>query len=209
MIERKKNMHELIKKAQPLACQEWKAIDQIWNMKFQGIWRRQHPHYAGEIWKRSFISTVRPTVHTNPSRKRSFSKTLFKPEKFENAALFLRIGLPSTLIRHEIGAFRKRSSLRSNLKTPAFRFRVDGKHFENADFLKRWHYDNHGNSITVISSNTNTNSWGVVWTENIWCVFRVSLLRFQIPLTQCERGVICIGQNIIVRQSVIFRQHTD
>ena len=45
---------------------------------------RQRPHFAGEIWKHSFISTVRPTVHTNPSRKRSFSKTLLKPEEFEN-----------------------------------------------------------------------------------------------------------------------------
>ena len=27
-------------------------------------------------WKRSFISTVRPTVHTNPSRKRSFTSTV-------------------------------------------------------------------------------------------------------------------------------------
>ena len=33
-------------------------------------------------------------------------------EEFENAALFLRLGLPSTLIRHENGAFRKRSSNR-------------------------------------------------------------------------------------------------
>ena len=39
----------------------------------------------GKIWQGRFISTVRPTVHTNPSRKRSFSKTLFKPEEFENA----------------------------------------------------------------------------------------------------------------------------
>ena len=31
---------------------------------------------TGGIWKRSFVSTVRPTVHTNPPRKRSFSKTL-------------------------------------------------------------------------------------------------------------------------------------
>jgi len=30
-------------------------------------------------------STVSPTVHANPSRKRSISKTLFKPEGFENA----------------------------------------------------------------------------------------------------------------------------
>ena len=36
--------------------------------------------------KRSFLSAVRPTVHINPSRKRSFSKTLFKPEEsVENA----------------------------------------------------------------------------------------------------------------------------
>ena len=27
---------------------------------------------------------VKPTVHTNPSQKRSFSKTLFKTEEFEN-----------------------------------------------------------------------------------------------------------------------------
>jgi len=43
-------------------------------------------HYAGEIWKRSFISMVRPTVHTNPSRKRSFSKTLFKPGNLKTPA---------------------------------------------------------------------------------------------------------------------------
>ena len=40
--------------------------------------------YAGGIWKLRYITTVRPTAHTNSSRKRSFSKTLFKAE-FENA----------------------------------------------------------------------------------------------------------------------------
>ena len=35
--------------------------------------------------KCSFIWTVRPTVHTNPSRKRNFSKPLFKLKEFENA----------------------------------------------------------------------------------------------------------------------------
>jgi len=58
-------------------------------------------------------------------------------EEFENGALFIRLGLPSTLIRHENGALRKRSSNRRNLKTPVFRFRVDGKHFENGAFRKR------------------------------------------------------------------------
>ena len=54
--------------------------------------------YAGGIWKGSFISPVRSTVHTNPSQKRNFSKMLFKPEE---------------------------------LKTPANRFRKNGKHFKN------------------------------------------------------------------------------
>ena len=46
-------------------------------------WPRSH--YARGISKRSFLSTVRPTVHNNPSRKRNFTETLFKPEGFENA----------------------------------------------------------------------------------------------------------------------------
>ena len=35
--------------------------------------------------KRNFISTVRITVHSDESRKRSFSETLLKPKAFENA----------------------------------------------------------------------------------------------------------------------------
>ena len=53
------------------------------------------------------------------------------PSEFENTALFRRLGLPSTLIRPENGASRKRSSNGRNLKTPAFRFLVDRKQFEN------------------------------------------------------------------------------
>ena len=82
------------------------------------------------------------TVHTNPSQKRSFSKTLFKPEEI----------------------------------------RVVGKHFENGAFPKQWHHNNHVISLIEFSSNTNpkwsvivafSNFSGVVWKENIWCVFRV------------------------------------
>ena len=58
-------------------------------------------------------------------------------EKFDNAALFLRLSLPSTPIRHGNGAFCKRSSNRRNFKTPALRLSVDGKHFKNGAFGKR------------------------------------------------------------------------
>ena len=46
------------------------------------------PHWSticGRNLKMRVYSTVRPIVHTNPSRKRSFSKTPFNPEEFENA----------------------------------------------------------------------------------------------------------------------------
>ena len=49
----------------------------------------------------------------------------------ENATLFLRLGLPSTGIRQENGAFRKHSSNWRNLKMAAFRFSVDRKHWDN------------------------------------------------------------------------------
>ena len=64
----------------------------------------QRPHYTEEISKRSCNPTVKSTVHTNPSRKRSFILRLGLPSTLirqENAAFFLRLSLPSTLIRHE------------------------------------------------------------------------------------------------------------
>jgi len=68
------------------------------------------------------------TASTKPPLKSEKEHVLFhtmrrRPhyaEKFENVAEFLRSGLPSTLIRHENGAFRKRSSNRRNLKTPFY-----------------------------------------------------------------------------------------
>ena len=41
------------------------------------------------------------------------------------------LGLSYSLIRHKNAAFLKRSSNRGNLKTPAFRFRVDRKTIED------------------------------------------------------------------------------
>ena len=51
------------------------------------------PRYAGGIWKSSFISTVTPTVQANPSRKRSFLKTLFKLDKYESVGFSCSCGL--------------------------------------------------------------------------------------------------------------------
>ena len=81
--------------------------------------------------------------HTNPSQKRSFSKTLFKPEEFVNDSFAFLCGRKT-----------------------------------------RWCHDNHVISLKEFFSNANPkcpvivaflNSSGVVWTENIWCVFSAKL----------------------------------
>lgn len=57
-------------------------------------------------------------------------------EEFENTALLFWLHFLSTLIRHENGAFGKRSSNRRNLKMLASRFGVDRKQFENGALPK-------------------------------------------------------------------------
>ena len=94
------------------------------------------------IWKRSFISTVRPTVCTNPSRKRSFSKTFFKLEKRQT----LRFSVEGK--RFEVYRSFWKTTSRKSCDLPA---RV---------FLKR----------PLIDAFSNFS--GVVWKESICCVFR-------------------------------------
>jgi len=52
------------------------------------------PYTAGtrDSEKYIFILTVRPSVRTNPSRKRRFSETLFQKEDFENACFSFSCG---------------------------------------------------------------------------------------------------------------------
>ena len=83
--------------------------------------------------------------------------------QFENGAFFLWLGLPSTLIRHENGAFRKRSSEPEAFENAGFSFRLDGKHFENGAFRKVWHHDNHVISLLEITNFTTTISSLATW----------------------------------------------
>ena len=131
---------------------------------------RPRTHYAGRILNNSFISPVRPNVHTNPARKPSFSEMLFKPKEFEN---------------------------------DGFSFSKDGKHFENGAFWKRWHNDENVISLPEFSSTTNpkwqvivafSNSSGVMWTENIWCVFRVKP-----PFSNSSAGLVWTGYGLVLQ----------
>ena len=80
-----------------------------------------------------------PLAQLQGQNSRSVDLSLGRP-----AALFLRLSLPSTLIRHENEAFRKRSSNRRNLKTPAFRFRFG----VGENILKTELFENNG--VTII-----------------------------------------------------------
>ena len=91
--------------------------------------------------------------------------------KFKNAALFLRLGLPFTLIRHESWAFRKRCSNRRNFKRPALSCSVNilkTELFENASRLACY-------SLLEFSSNTHPNWLLIV----AFCVYGIHLIRFQ------------------------------
>ena len=76
-------------------------------------------------------------------------------EKFENAALLP----PSTLIRHENGAFRKRSSTEpKEFENAGFLIWRGRKNFENGAFRKRSIHENHLISLTEFPSITNPKS---------------------------------------------------
>ena len=65
----------------------WKSqiANRVTRITSRGQPMRRKAHTTPEdISKGSFIPTIRPTVHTNPSRKRSFSKTLFIQKEFDN-----------------------------------------------------------------------------------------------------------------------------
>ena len=65
-----------------IACKLTCSIESSVHVRHRG-----RLHYARGIWKHSYIiTTVMPTVYTNPSWKRSSSKTTFKPEAFINTS---------------------------------------------------------------------------------------------------------------------------
>ena len=103
-------------------------------------------HCAERIWKQSYISKVRPTVYTNPFRKRSFPKTLFKPEGIWQSWLFVAVW-PGN------GTFRKR-------------WRHDNHVISLTEFSS-----NTNPKWPVIVTFSNFSSG--MRTENILCVFRV------------------------------------
>ena len=97
---------------------------------------------------------------------------------------------PASRVRGVSNTFRFKPG---EFENPTLRFPVDRKYFEHGAFRKRWRHDSHVISLPESSSNTNP-KWPlivesslkfsrVVWTENIWCVVRVSKLRVKTPFS--------------------------
>ena len=124
-----------------------KLLDWIHSIIKKTVSFRQRPSY-GNTWKRSFTSTDRPTVHTKPSRQRSFSKTLLKPEEFENANFSVYVRTEHIL----------KTDLFENHDLTCFSW-LPECFFSNAN-PDRWQL-------------RFKNSPGVMCTKNIWCVFKV------------------------------------
>ena len=135
--------------------------------------------------KGSSISLVRPTIYDDSSRKRSFSKTLFKPGEFENA------GFPFSCERT---TFWKRS-FSTNLvprvsHPPAPWSKRGGGRMRDPGNEVAFRQDNYVISLTEFSSNTNPN-WpeiaaflnysSVVRGRKTFDAFSEWNLRFQIP----------------------------
>ena len=116
------------------------------------------------------------------NKKLAYSLQQLKKGSFDPRHATMRrrnLGLPSTLIRHENGAFRlKRSSNKRNLKKLALRFSVAG----TESFWKRTFFENDDVTITAWFSDKvyleqyskiTIDFSGEVSRETVWCVFRV------------------------------------
>ena len=107
---------------------------------------RPCPLYAEEIWKHNFTSTVRLTIHTNPSRKRSFPKSLFKPEEFQTRALHFTFS--HYLVRRKLFKGNDISIFRLSFFKHKYKMTADCCVFnfsgvvwtEKIDALSEWHH---------------------------------------------------------------------
>ena len=108
-----------------------------------------------------FTKICRVKIESPHARSRREDQNLLytTPEEFENVALFHRLDLPSTLIRHEKGSFRNSSSNRRNLKKMALRFSAGRKHFKTERSLptRMGLRNNHDISPPEFYSNTDQN----------------------------------------------------
>ena len=100
--------------------------------------------------------------------------------------IFIAFFSKQCLVENIQGKFQRKRNhpqllfLKNHLKTSALGFSIDGKHFENRAFRKRWRHDNSNISLPKLNSNTNqkwlvivafSNSSGVLLTRKTFDAF--------------------------------------
>ena len=120
---------------------------------------KPHPQFAGGIWKRIFIPTVRPTIHTNLSRKRSFLKSSSNWADWKTPELRLSVDEKHWFLQMEL-------------------FENDDNTIIMCTGFPAWVFHKHKSKISDDCSSFLryfSHFPGVVWTENFSCVFRVKM----------------------------------
>ena len=112
------------------------------------------------------------------------------PEEFEKGALFLRLGLPSILIR------RNCPPKTEEFQNGALRFSVDRKHFRA--FRKQWRHDNQVICLPESSSNTNT-KWRPKWWLPCWFRLACSRLSVSEDDRKSDRATSGISSPLVAR----------
>jgi len=83
-----------IEKKTDISGSKQRQVNKLFEMLDKKKLRRQNfedrPKCDGAIRKRSFVSRVKPSVHTGPSRKRSFSNKFFNPGEIKLKTLTLQ-----------------------------------------------------------------------------------------------------------------------
>ena len=157
-------------------------------------------------------------MHQHPQRcllrnfcfKKKFEEILVHlihntPESLcQNTALFIWLGLPSSLIPFQN---------ESNLQTPASRFSLIREHFENRFSITMTSLNHVINPTSqgctqaflplVIVALSNFPGVNVVWTEYIACAFAVPKSLFKISSVQCREGASVFHKTMVQRLCVL------
>ena len=136
-----------------IVCQTWMKRILVWeqpSLASGPYWKIRTTHTPSKLrcrnLKRNVTSSVTPTVHTNPSWTRSFSKTVFKAEEFKNIA-FAFWRSPKTFSKKTF-SITSRCHVTSRPEESQLKWEVIVA--LSFQFIRR-----------------------VAWATNIWCVLRV------------------------------------
>ena len=181
---------------------------------------RPHQHYAGGIWKQSFISLVRPSIHTNPE-KLSTKKGAPQRRSWKQRNLEMEL---CVLVWTDI--LKTKLFLNDDVTIIRCFVCLSLPHWRPKLWLPCW-FRHVGSTKTLLWTCSQVHSnvsvacdccvfkffrhsvdgkhfiHFLVWMKNIWCVFRVKLL-FSNSSSVVWTGTKLLGKTSIVKLNWYF-----